>query len=326
MAMTDNEPIPSVRGVNSWYSDDGAGIFRRGRKKQVLHDISLTIRDDEFFGLVGESGCGKSTLANCILGLQPCEGEILIEGQKRKKGDTKAFSSMVQAIFQDPLSALDPSRTIFDSMQEPLVTHGIGPKSVQEAKVADMLEAVGLDSTYMHRYPSELSGGQRQRVCIGAALMLQPRLVIADEPVSALDVSIQAQILNLFRQIDAGADFSMLFISHNLQVVYYLCNRIAVMYRGRIVEMGTADEVVKNPKHPYTKLLLASIPGAKREADSAEAVHRDLPRGEVPENGCPYYERCPVASARCRLKPAPVLSPVPGAQGEHVCACTGVMG
>lgn len=237
------EDILRVEHVSNYYSDNGLGILRSRKRSQVLQDVSLTIGRDEFFGLVGESGCGKSTLGNAILGLIPYEGKITVAGLEYGKVSRKEFTRHIQAVFQDPLSAMNPRRTIGDTMKEPLMAHGIGTPEEQEAAVRAMLETVGLDASYADRYPRELSGGQRQRVCIGAALMLEPELIIADEAISALDVSVGSQILNLFRTIDVERDFSMLFISHNLNVVYYLCDRIAVMYKGSIVEMGTADAV-----------------------------------------------------------------------------------
>ena len=229
----EKEELLEVTHVNNYYDDNGLGILRKRGKKQVLHDISFTIHTDEFFGLVGESGCGKSTLGNAILNLIPYEGSIRLDGRETSQEGRKEFTKKVQAVFQDPMSALNPRKTIGFTLREPLRAHGIGTPKEQMEEVNRMLERIGLDASYADRYPKELSGGQRQRVCIGAALMLNPELVIADEAVSALDVSVGAQILNLFRDIDRKRDFAMLFISHNLNVVYYLCDRIAVMYRGR---------------------------------------------------------------------------------------------
>lgn len=251
---------------------------------------------------MGESGCGKSTLGKAILGLIPFEGNITVNGIAYSRSNRKLFTKYVQAVFQDPLSALDPKKTIGFTMAEPLRAHGIGTKGEREQKVNEMLELIGLDASYGKRYPKELSGGQRQRVCIGAALMLNPKLIIADEAISALDVSVGSQILNLFQEIHDKLELSLLFISHNLNVVYYLCDRIAVMYRGNIVELGSADAIYNSPKHPYTKLLLAAIPDieiadSQKKEDELEKSNVDV------ENGCCFYHRCPYASERCKRKP-----------------------
>lgn len=324
------EELLEVTHVNNYYDDNGLGILRKRGKKQVLHDISFTIHTDEFFGLVGESGCGKSTLGNAILNLIPYEGSIRLDGRETAKEGRKEFTKKVQAVFQDPMSALNPRKTIGFTLREPLRAHGIGTPKEQLEEVNRMLERIGLDASYADRYPKELSGGQRQRVCIGAALMLNPELVIADEAVSALDVSVGAQILNLFRDIDRKRDFAMLFISHNLNVVYYLCDRIAVMYRGRIVEIGTAEEIYRNPQHPYTKLLLAAIPdwnhrieddGTKtlaeleREYADLEAAREDVP------GACCFYHRCPHACEECRKCPPEAVNVTPDAEEEHLVSC-----
>jgi oligopeptide/dipeptide ABC transporter ATP-binding protein len=312
------EDILRVEHVSNYYSDNGLGILRNRKRSQVLQDVSLTIGKDEFFGLVGESGCGKSTLGNAILGLIPYEGKITVAGLEYGKVSRKEFTRHIQAVFQDPLSAMNPRRTIGDTMKEPLMAHGIGTPEEQEAAVRAMLETVGLDASYADRYPRELSGGQRQRVCIGAALMLEPELIIADEAISALDVSVGSQILNLFRTIDVERDFSMLFISHNLNVVYYLCDRIAVMYKGSIVEMGTADAVYNDPMHPYTRLLLSAIPDYASEDDGDRAL---LERFRSPvEGSCAFYHRCPHATDKCKKVPE-LRNKAYRGEEEHLVRC-----
>lgn len=312
--------ILEVSHVTVSYEDAGLGIFGKRKVTEVLHDVSFCVHRDEFFGLVGESGCGKSTLGNAILGLLPFSGSIRVDGMDHRTAGREAFTRKIQAFFQDPMSSLDPRKTIGFTMEEPLKAHRLGDKKARKEAVARMLERVGLDASYAGRYPSELSGGQRQRVCIGAALMADPELVIADECVSALDVSVGAQILNLFRQIDAAKDFAMLFISHNLSVVYYLCDRIGVMYRGRIVEIGTADDICLHPVHPYTRLLLHAIPDfaakitddpKEQQTDAAFEVLREDPPG-----ACCFYHRCPFAGSACLSQPE--LLPL---GGEHACAC-----
>lgn len=321
--------ILEVSHVNSYYEDNGLGILAKRKKKQVLKDVTFSIHTDEFFGLVGESGCGKSTLCNAILDLIPFDGSIRVAGKTAREEDRRQFTSRVQAVFQDPMSALNPKKTIGFTLREPLRAHRIGTKQQQEQAVLEMLERIGLDASYKDRYPGELSGGQRQRVCIGAALMLNPDLVIADEAVSALDVSVGAQILNLFRDIDARRDFSMLFVSHNLNVVYYLCDRIAVMYRGVIVEIGTAEEIYRNPQHPYTKLLLSAIPdwnrkieddGSKTLAELEQAdAELETAREDVP-GACCFYHRCLRACAHCLQNPEPV-NVRPEDEEEHLVRC-----
>ncbi len=227
----------------------------------VLSKVNLTVRKGEFLGLVGESGSGKSTLGKAVLGLLPFEGSVTVDGiscDRRGRGQRRQFYRSVQAVFQDPLAALDGRRTVGATLEEPLCIHRLGSRAERQRRVDEMLDLVGLDADYKGRYPAELSGGQRQRVCIAASLMLRPKLVIADEAISSLDVSVGAQILNLWQELHERLGLSLLFISHNLNVVYYLCSRIAVMYRGTIVEEGPAEEIYSHPQHPYTKLLLAS--------------------------------------------------------------------
>lgn len=306
------ENILELSHVCSGYEDGNGRLFGTTRTKEVLRDVSFTVYKNEFLGLVGESGCGKSTLGNVILNLQPFEGSVRIAGTDLSVLGRKERSSRIQAVFQDPMSALNPRKTIGFTMREPLRAHHIGTVSEQEEAVRQMLRRVGLDEAYADRYPRELSGGQRQRACIGAALMLQPDLVVADEAISALDVSVGAQILNLFREIDEQRSFSMLFISHNMNVVYYLCDRIAVMYRGRIVELGTAEAVYRTPAHPYTRLLLSSVPDWNRHIEDdgtktlreVEAQFMQLEEShEDPKGGCCFYHRCPRASEACRIAP-----------------------
>jgi ABC-type glutathione transport system ATPase component len=231
-------PFLSIHGLSASYAKRPWGIFGRNETKPVLFDINLSIGRGEIFGLLGESGSGKSTLGKCILGLMDYEGEIIFNGRIRKKKPSfrekqkRAFE--VQAVFQDSGSSLNPVKSVGWIMEEPLLAHGLGAPEERQLLVDTMLERVGLDSSYRKRKPGELSSGQKQRVSIGAALMLNPALIVADEPVSALDVSVGAQILNLFRELNQKFALSVLFISHNLDQVHYLCNRIAVMQNGRL--------------------------------------------------------------------------------------------
>ena len=241
------EPILEVKNLNIYYRKRTKSIFFKDEKVQVCHNINFTIMPGEVLGLLGESGCGKSTLAKAITGvLKDYDGEIV----KR--------SGLVQMVFQDPFSSLNPARTIGWILEEPLRILGGISKKERKERVLTMLDKVGLERGYSLRYPGELSGGQRQRVCIGSALMLKPKLLVADEPVSALDVTIQAQIMELLLRLHKQMGLSILFISHDLRVVYQMCNRVMVMKEGQIVEEGNIDEVYFSPKQIYTKELLSA--------------------------------------------------------------------
>jgi len=236
--MTEREPFLSIRGLSTAYITRPWGIFGKKEVKPILNKIDLTVGRGEIFGLVGESGCGKTTLAKCILGLIDYEGEIVINGRRRGKKlssrERREAAFEVQAVFQNPGSSLNPVKSIGWILEEPLRVHGLGSATERQKRVDEILDLVGLDSSYKKRKPGELSAGQKQRISIGAALMLKAGLIVADEPVSALDVSVAAQILNLFSDLNKRLGLSILFISHNLELVYYFCDRVAVMQRGTI--------------------------------------------------------------------------------------------
>ena len=241
-----SEPILEVKNLCAWYS--AAGVAGRKKRAEVLHDVSFTLNEGEILGLVGESGCGKSTLSKAILGIH-----------KEISGEIIHHSKRPQMVFQDPFGSLNPARTVGWIVEEPLRIFGKYDAPERKRRVLDMLERVGLGAEYASRKPRELSGGQRQRVSIAVALIQRPRLIIADEPVSALDVTIQAQILELLRQLRAELGLSYLFISHDLNVIYQICDRVMVMEKGRIVEIAPTEQLYESPQHPYTQKLLASM-------------------------------------------------------------------
>lgn len=301
-------------------------LFRSPATLRAVDGISLDIREGEILGLVGESGCGKSTLGRAILRLIPAtSGKVEINGENFLKLSPEALRNarpMVQMVFQDPYASLDPRMTIFETLAEPLKTHMRLSKEEMKRRVEETLESVGLPRKVLQRYPHEFSGGQRQRIAIARALVLNPKILIADEPTSSLDVSVQAQILNLLKKIQKERNLSLVFISHNLAVVRYLCDRVAVMYLGKIVETGTASALFSNPQHPYTQALLSAVPipdPARYRAGSKRIVRGELPSPLNPPAGCAFHTRCPMATAQCKRE-LPALEPKNG-DPSHRVAC-----
>ena len=273
---------------------------------KAVDDISFHIGHGETLGLVGESGCGKTTAGRCILRLiEPTSGEVNFQGQgflNLKGNKLRNNRKNIQAIFQDPYSSLNPRKMVSDIVGESLIAHGMISKKEKDKKVEELLEKVGLSYRYINRYPHEFSGGQRQRIGIARALALNPSLIICDEAVSALDVSVQAQVINLLIKLQDEFKLSYLFIAHDLSVVKHISHRIAVMYLGKIVERAEADDLFANPKHPYTRALLSAVPNTDPEAIS----HRHVLEGDVPSpinppSGCPFHPRCPEAKKRCKI-------------------------
>ena len=289
---------------------------------RAVDDISFTVARGETLGLVGESGCGKSTTGRLLIRLlDPTSGSIRLNGDDIAKIPDKELRSRrrdVQIIFQDPFSSLNPRKTVEGIISEPLIVHRIGTTAERKARVAKLLKLVGMAPDYARRYPHEFSGGQRQRIGIARALALNPKFIVCDEPVSALDVSIQAQVINLMRDLQRELGLTYLFISHNLAVVRHIADRVAVMYLGKIVEMTDKNALYENPQHPYTKALLSAIPMTNPDQRRQRVVLTgDVPSPMSPPKGCRFNTRCPVAVARCREVEPPLVDTGQG----HQVAC-----
>ena len=319
--MNGMEAVIKTENLKKYFNASNAFGGKKGRVYAV-DDINLSIYRGETLGLVGESGCGKSTLGRMILRLNDAtEGKIFFDGQdisSLKKEPLRQMRRHMQMIFQDPYSSLNPRMTVMEIIRSPLDAFNIGTKEEREEKVVSLMERVGLGKQHLFRYPHEFSGGQRQRVVIAKALILKPEFVVADEPVSALDVSVRSQILNLMKELQKEFSFTCLFISHDLSVVKHISNRVAVMYLGQIVEITDKQELYENPCHPYTKALLSAIP----IPDARVKIRRQILSGDVPSpynppSGCRFHTRCPMATERCRSQ-APELYDI---GGTHMVSC-----
>ena len=320
--MADREILVSIDHMSTWFNT-GTPLLNKQTVKAV-DDVSLDIYRGETFGLVGESGCGKSTLGRTIVKLhEPTSGRIIVKGKditKLSGAELKSFRRSVQLIFQDPYASLNPRMTVGEIIREPMVIHHLyATRKEEDDKVAELLRLVGLRPDHVRRYPHEFSGGQRQRIAIARTLALAPEFIVCDEPISALDVSIQAQIINLLRQIQRELGLTYLFIAHDLSMVQYISDRFGVMYLGQIVELGDSRELYKNPLHPYTQALMSAVPPP--DPDAINTKQRIRLRGEMPSaiatpSGCPFRLRCPYATARC-AEEKPRLKEV----GGHLVAC-----
>ena len=295
-----------------------------GRMLHAVEDVSLDIRRGETLGVVGESGCGKSTLGRTMMGIyRPTRGQLIYDGQPvdlSSRRARKAFAKKAQIIFQDPYASLDPRMTVGSIIAEGMVIHGMYDEAVRRERVAKLLDIVGLNREHANRFPHEFSGGQRQRIGIARALAIEPEFIVCDEPISALDVSIQAQVINLLHDLQKRLGLTYLFIAHDLNIVRYLSDRIAVMYLGRVVELASSEALYRNTLHPYSRALLAAVPIPDPDVELSKG--RQILEGDVPSpihkpKGCAFSSRCPLATEACR-KSVPALTEVePG----HFCAC-----
>jgi peptide/nickel transport system ATP-binding protein len=323
---TSNAVLLEVRNLKKYFPIQ-RGLLRRvvGQVKAV-DGVSFTIREGETLGLVGESGCGKTTTGRLVMrATRPTEGQVLlrrdgamIDLTELSRHQLKPYRKDVQIIFQDPFSSLSPRMTVLDIVSEPLEIHGIGDAAERRARVRELLELVGLRVQHMSRFPHAFSGGQRQRIGIARALALRPKLLVCDEPVSALDVSIQAQVLNLLKDLQAEFGLAYLFIAHDLSVVEHISDRVAVMYLGQIVELAPSEELYRDPKHPYTEALLSAIPRSHPGQSKTRIVlPGDVPNPANPPPGCTFNPRCRYAQDVCRVERPPLREVAPG----HFAAC-----
>ncbi len=316
------DDLIEVRGLVKYFPVRGGILQRTQGWVKAVDDVSFTIRRGETLGLVGESGCGKTTVGRLLLRLiEPTAGQVLFEGRdltSASGSELKALRREMQIIFQDPFSSLDPRSQIADSIGEGLLIHGVRDARERRRLVLDIMRRVGLAEDHMRRYPHEFSGGQRQRIGIARALVLQPKFIVCDEPVSALDVSIQAQVLNLLKQLQREFKLTYMFIAHNMSVVEHISDRIVVMYLGKVVEVAERMELYRNPQHPYTQALMSAIPVPNPDLKRERTILTgDVPSPLNPPSGCPFHPRCPVAIDVCSR----VVPPLIDLGGEHLAAC-----
>ncbi len=329
MSTLQNEALIRVEDLKVYYLVKGGIINHTVGHTKAVDGVSFSIMEGEILGLVGESGCGKSTIGRQLVGLErPTAGKIFFEGRDLsllKKGQMQKIRTQLQMVFQDPYSSLNPRRHIYEILSQPMLYHGISTRETVEKDMVRILDMVGLSRNVLGRYPHEFSGGQRQRIGIARALSLNPRFIVCDEPVSALDVSIQAQILNLLRSLQKELNLTLLFVGHGLGAVNYVSDRIAVMYLGKIVETGPAREIFRHPAHPYTRALIEAVPVPDPQEKEKE---RKLLEGEIgdsnhPPAGCRFHPRCPFAQAGCAQKEPALVEICEGSGHYTACPVTG---
>lgn len=312
-----------IHELQTWFPIRRGILSRTVGYVRAVDGVSLEVAQGETLGLVGESGCGKTTLARTIMRLDPArQGSIVFDGENLLRSNRqrrRALHRELQIVFQDPFASLNPRMTVASIITEGMLSHGMITASQAPAEAARLLHEVGLDADALHRYPHEFSGGQRQRISIARALAVEPRMIICDEAVSALDVSIQAQVINLLLELKKRRELSYIFISHDLSVVRHIADRVAVMYVGQIVETGTTDEVIRRPAHPYTRALISAIPRAGEKKRERVVLPGDVPSPARPPSGCRFHPRCPYVIDACR-RITPQLSP-PEAHPDRPVAC-----
>lgn len=322
-----SEPLLSVKGLTKHFPIYGGFPFKRQvGAVQAVDGVTLDVYPGESLGLVGESGCGKSTTGRLLTRLmEPTSGTITYDGQDISHASRRKMApirSEIQMIFQDPYASLNPRQTVGTIISGPMEVNGINPPGGREARVRELLETVGLNPEHYNRFPHEFSGGQRQRIGVARALALNPKIIIADEPVSALDVSIQAQVINLLQELQRELNIAFVFIAHDLAIVRHFSQRIAVMYLGKVVEVADRDSLYNAPRHPYTHALLSAVPNADLDADKTERIRLfgDVPSPIMPPSGCRFRTRCWKAQDKCATEEPPLVQ-LSGAREGHLTAC-----
>lgn len=321
--MAEHEVLLETRNVKEWFPVRQGMLKRATRYVKAVDDVSLTVRAGETLGIVGESGCGKSTLARVMLRLiEPTGGEVVFQGKNMthaSKQELRAMRRDIQIIFQDPYASLNPRQRVGSMLTEPYQIHGIASGEEARKKAEELLELVGLPRESMRKFPHEFSGGQRQRLCIARALAVNPKLIVCDECVSALDVSIQAQIINLLMKLQRQLGIALVFVSHDLRVVRHISTNVAVMYLGRVVEYASKEELFANPVHPYTQALLSAVPLPDPDAQAQRIVLQgELPSPIAVPSGCPFHTRCFAAQEVCKSQ-VPESVDINGR--GHLCSC-----
>lgn len=321
--MAEKEVLLKVENLKKYFPIKSSSISRKKSYVKAVDDVSFEVHVGESFGIVGESGCGKSTTGRSIIRLiEPTSGSVTLDGEdflSLKGDDLKKAREKIKLIFQDPYASLNPRMTVKDIIAEPIDIAGVcKTKAERDQRIVDIMNQVGLNLDYMSRYPHEFSGGQRQRIGIARAIALQPKLIICDEPVSALDVSIQAKIINLLKKLQKDMGIAYIFISHDLSVVKHIADRVAVMYLGNVMEIADTPQLYGNPKHPYTNALFSAIPQISKERiDDKEILGGDVPSPANPPKGCVFSTRCPHATDLCKAEKPTLTEVEPG----HLVAC-----